>query len=182
VIPGRDLGDEAKATADPQRRRLTFMVGLWGDSEEDESEESDDEEEEEEEGHAWAPGPMARVPFNDARLTWPGQLGAAGNWGLSSENGDKSQPVTFLSTCDATSGLLVLPRAAWRPVDAPAAPRAEEEGEEEGAMLFSPKATYRFVLRDAGEVGAEMDGLLLAAAAAAMDGGESESESESEEE
>ena len=188
------------------------MVGLWGDSEEGEEEEgegeasdsdSDSDGDEEEEGRVWAPGPMARVPFKNARLTWPRRLGAAGDWGLKKgeEEEDERRPITFLKTCDAASGLLVLPRGAWRPIgEGPAAAGAvpassssssgpssrsrggaKEEGDGDGgALSFSPKATYRFVLQDAGEVGAEMEALLLLSAAAALGGGGGGGGSESE--
>lgn len=173
VLPGRDNG--GGRDSDPQRRRVTLMVGLWGDEDGGEEGESDSDSEEEE-GEEWTPGPMVRVPYDNVRLAWPGQLGREGNWGLRA-NEEGAGPV-FRETCAEGSGLVVLSTGAWRsivPLPPPDAARAggrrkrgrrkegeEGEGEEEvEAVAFSPKTTYRFVLREAGEMGAEMGALMM---------------------
>jgi hypothetical protein len=174
VVPGRDQGATAPGTthSQQQRRRLTFMVGLWGDDDSEDEEENEDEEEQEEQ-EAWAPGPMARVPYHNARLAWPRRLGAAGDWGLMDGGGGRDPPA-FVTECDAASGLLVLPRGAWRPIAAAASASSSRPAQAGGGGggLFSPKATHRFVLREAGEVGAEIEVLLEAA----MDDGEGSEE------
>lgn len=181
---------------------MTFMVGLWGDDDDEEEEENEggsgsgSDSDSEEEDEAWAPGPMARIPFTHPRLQWPRQLGKAGDWGLLRDKGPGvGTAPSVAAACEEGSGLVVLPNGAWRAILPPSGGAAsfsstekkkgkggkrgrghdddddEEEEEEAGAlMLFSPKTTYRFVLRDAGEVGEEMAALIMAAA----EGGEEE--------
>ena len=161
------------------------MVGLWGVDDDDDEEEEDDNEE-------WCPGPLKRVPFNDARLTWPARLGAAGDWGLGSKGAEEGEegergPRAVMAGAAADSGLVVLPRGAWRPVGdggkqrkgkgskkrGREGGRGDGDGDGDGEGALSPKATDRFVLRGAGEVGEEMAGLVMVdAPPLGMDGSE----------
>lgn len=185
VVPGRRAGGRTGGREDG-RRRVTFMVGFWEDDDsdgDDDDNDNDDYEEEvdveEEEG--WEPGPMQEVPLASVALTWPGLLGEVKDWEVGGMEGGREEG----GGGGTMDGVVVLPKGAWtdmRPrggeggkeegkegkkhqarqgADEEGEDEDEDEDEREKVYSFSPKATYRFLLRCSREIEDEMEALAV---------------------